>query len=229
MEEGHVGDEADAVLSAQGAEAKVYLDTLLGQRVVVKERFSKGYRHPELDTKLTKQRMLAEVRAISRCKDAKVPTPMVLFVDIPASKIYLEYLTGAVTVKEFFYEHGTDVALHASLITRISQALVNMHAHNIVHGDLTTSNMMLRPHAQESERELILIDFGLSFVSTSAEDKAVDLYVLERALSSTHPQSEPLFDAILQAYAPDDNPAAVAVIKKLEEVRARGRKRSMLG
>ena len=37
--------------------------------------------------------------------------------------------------------------------------------------DLTTSNMMLQPHAQESERELVLIDFGLSFVSTSAEDK----------------------------------------------------------
>ena len=32
----------------------------------------------------------------------------------------------------------------------------------------------------------VLIDFGLSFTSTIPEDKAVDLYVLERALISMH-------------------------------------------
>lgn len=36
----------------------------------------------------------------------------------------------------------------------------------------------------------ILIDFGLSYVSGLVEDKAVDLYVLERAFASTHPEPE---------------------------------------
>jgi hypothetical protein len=40
------------------------------QRLLNARRFSKGYRHPELDAKLTKQRLLAEARAIARCKDA---------------------------------------------------------------------------------------------------------------------------------------------------------------
>ena len=38
----------------------------------------------------------------------------------------------------------------------------------------------------------VVIDFGLSYISTLAEDKAVDLYVLERAFLSTHPSSEKL-------------------------------------
>lgn len=46
----------------------------------------------------------------------------------------------------------------------------------------------------------VLIDFGLAFTSATAEDKAVDLYVLERAFASTHPSSESLFGAVLDAY-----------------------------
>ena len=38
--------------------------------------------------------------------------------------------------------------------------------------------------------QIALIDFGLSYVKNSAEDKAVDLYVLERAFVSTHPALE---------------------------------------
>lgn len=46
----------------------------------------------------------------------------------------------------------------------------------------------------------VLIDFGLAYNSNLIEDKAVDLYVLERAFSSTHPDSEPLFACVLDAY-----------------------------
>ena len=63
-----------------------------------------------------------------------------------------------------------------------------MHSLNVIHGDLTTSNLMLR----ENSDSVVVIDFGLSFVSTLAEDKAVDLYVLERAFASTHPKTEPM-------------------------------------
>ena len=38
-----------------------------------------------------------------------------------------------------------------------------------------------------------MIDFGLSFQEGVAEDKGVDLYVLERAFLSTHPNTEKLF------------------------------------
>jgi Kae1-associated kinase Bud32 len=64
----------------------------------------------------------------------------------------------------------------------------------VAHGDLTTSNLMLR----DEESSLVIIDFGLSYVSKLHEDKAVDLYVLERAFSSTHPQTEQVVGVVLQ-------------------------------
>ena len=101
------------------------------------------------------------------------------------------------------------------LAERIGISIGKMHAADIVHGDLTTSNFMIRnqpspplplppppPHSIHGndensyssgiDRDLVAIDFGLSYVSTMDEDKGVDLYVLERALLSTHPSSEHL-------------------------------------
>jgi TP53 regulating kinase-like protein len=100
-----------------------------------------------------------------------------------------------------------------------------MHDAGIIHGDLTTSNMMLRESKVE---KLVFIDFGLSCYSTSDEDKAVDLYVLERALISTHPNSEEFSKQIVQSYK-ESSKFGVKVMKKLEAVRARGRKRDMNG
>ncbi|KAJ3087307.1 TP53 regulating kinase, partial [Physocladia obscura] len=79
---------------------------------------------------------------------------------------------------------------------KIGEGLGKLHNADIIHGDLTTSNLMLRAESLS----LVFIDFGLSFVSSLAEDKAVDLYVLERALASTHPQSHVLLEEILKSY-----------------------------
>jgi TP53 regulating kinase-like protein len=74
-----------------------------------------------------------------------------------------------------------------------------------------------------------LIDFGLSHVDSSMEDKGVDLYVLERALISTHANIDQLFPTILSAYVEANKKESQDVLKKLDEVRARGRKRTMVG
>jgi len=102
-----------------------------------------------------------------------------------------------------------------------------------VHGDLTTSNIMVRNGEGDGvvgfgEREVVLIDFGLGAVSTQDEDKAVDLYVLERAFTSTHPKAEKLFQDVLNSYEQSYKGARV-VLRRLQDVRMRGRKRSMVG
>jgi TP53 regulating kinase-like protein len=76
--------------------------------------------------------------------------------------------------------------------------------------------------------DIFLIDFGLTTASIQDEDKAVDLYVLERAFSATHPAAEPLFQEVLKAYG-ECGKGTKGVLKRLEGVRLRGRKRSMLG
>eukprot|EP00842_Homolaphlyctis_polyrhiza_P001261 jgi/Hompol1/2135/HPOL_002080-RA len=107
----------------------------------------------------------------------------------------------------------------------IGSNLAQMHDLDIIHGDLTTSNMLLRNETQS----LVWIDFGLSSASGLPEDKGVDLYVLERAILSTHPTiAQIFFDRILASYSAQSKNAA-GVIKKFEEVRLRGRKRTAFG
>ena len=132
-----------------------------------------------------------------------------------------------------------------ALMGKIGTAIGRMHEVGVVHGDLTTSNMMLRPTRKTERKEdiqnladaegaevmkgdIVLIDFGLAGQSIQDEDKAVDLYVLERAFGSTHPEVEDKFQEVLNVYGRSYKGAKV-VLKRLEEVRMRGRKRSMLG
>jgi TP53 regulating kinase-like protein len=110
----------------------------------------------------------------------------------------------------------------------IGKVLGKLHANNIIHGDLTTSNMLLINNGKDIPT-VVLIDFGLSHVESSIEDKGVDLYVLERALISTHANIDRLFQAILSTYMKENKKESREVLKKLDEVRARGRKRTMVG
>lgn len=138
-----------------------------------------------------------------------------------------------------------------TLLRKIGSAVGLLHKTGIIHGDLTTSNLMLRPPASSVsaetapretdtnnlepgnklpslDGEIVLIDFGLASQSVQDEDRAVDLYVLERAFASSHPRTEGLFQEVLEGYG-ESFKAAKSVLKRLEEVRLRGRKRSMIG
>jgi TP53 regulating kinase and related kinases len=150
----------------------------------VKERFSKTYRHPVLDKQLTQRRVSQEARCLFRCKKAGIDTPALYLVDPEAATIYMERILGRI-LKDIIIEGKADTD---ALADAVGAALAKMHDVNVVHGDLTTSNLMLR----DDNTSLVIIDFGLSYVSKLPEDKAVDLYVLERAFSSTHPQTEAL-------------------------------------
>ncbi|KAJ2499324.1 serine/threonine-protein kinase bud32 [Coemansia sp. RSA 1972] len=211
---------AEQVLIRQGAEARVYKTTVGDRVAIAKQRFSKGYRHPDLDQKLTRGRMNQEARSLKRCWENGIRVPEVIRVDKDSATLFIEFVDGP-TLKEWILA-GCDEEQEKSMMAAAGQVLHRMHACNIIHGDLTTSNMIM-----DSEGELVLIDFGLSQISPSAEDKAVDLYVLERAFISTHPDSERLFAGVLEAYNRDD--AACSVLRRLEDVRMRGRKRDMTG
>ncbi|KXN85684.1 TP53-regulating kinase [Leucoagaricus sp. SymC.cos] len=114
------------------------------------------------------------------------------------------------------------------MMSLIGTEIAKMHLLDIIHGDLTTSNMMLR-RKLDDKTDLVLIDFGLSYQSALVEDKAVDLYVLERAFASTHPDSEPMFQSVLDAYQARMGKEWNATKGRLDDVRLRGRKRSMVG
>ena len=227
VEGAQFGDER--LLIAQGAEARVYAGELNGRRSVVKERFSKVYRHPDIDYRLRSTRMGAEARMLMKARQAGVCTPSIYFVDMTLCALHLEWIDGP-TARRFILERGSstgdgwsdDVRALARVIGR---SVGRLHDLDISHGDLTTSNMILRDGSTE---QFVLIDFGLSTTTTSVKDKAVDLYVCEKAFLSTHPHSEALFELVLSAYRATAKSGA-EVVKHLDKVRARGRKKICLG
>ncbi|GAB1313828.1 serine/threonine-protein kinase bud32 [Madurella fahalii] len=248
---------APPLLITQGAEGRLYKTThLLPDRpCALKYRPPKPYRHPILDARLTKARLSSEAKVLERCWREGVPVPAVYAVDPAAGWMMLEWIEGVpvrVGINEWLGERTAedDVETPAAadetplvdLMKRIGTAVGALHRTGVVHGDLTTSNMMLRPwkdgrvnstvreeeKAKVVEGDVVLIDFGLATQSMSDEDRAVDLYVLERAFASTHPRAERLFAAVLGSYK-ETFKKAPSVLAKLEDVRMRGRKRSMLG
>lgn len=214
------------MLIQQGAEARVYRSDFFGRPTIIKQRFVKSYRVPSLDQKLTHRRMNQEVRSMARCRKNGIRAPAVYYLDMKERSIYMEDIVEGISLKEFIrsVNRSTGTETLSGLMQNIGKILAKMHDCDVVHGDLTTSNMIYFPEKQE----LTLIDFGLSSVSALAEDKGVDLYVLERAFLSTHPNTEELFQELLQSYC-EASKGAKGVIAKLDEVRMRGRKRTMVG
>ncbi|UZJ54606.1 hypothetical protein CBS101457_003926 [Exobasidium rhododendri] len=243
---------------------------------LLKYRFPKTYRHQTLSSQLTSSRTTAEARALVRCAKAGVNTPSILCVDEVHGVLGLELIEGH-SVRELLgggsegneVDSGAETDLKAKekdvdiiddveatiAMKLIGVQLAKMHQIHVIHGDLTTSNMMVSREAN-GELKVYIIDFGLSSNSTMTEDKAVDLYVLEKAFQSTHPSSDHLYSQILRAYQEtlEATPSSAHVVKskrsrkgeidkshikgptiwsdiekRLEEVRMRGRKRSMVG
>lgn len=161
-----------------------------------------------------------------------ISAPVVYFVDYTSHCIFLEEIVGSSTVRDHIASTQQSDSCKEPELERLAekmgQILAKMHDEDVIHGDLTTSNMLLRRGLENMESDLVLIDFGLSYISALPEDKGVDLYVLEKAFLSTHPNTEALFEKLLKSYAASSKKSST-VIKKLDEVRLRGRKRSMVG
>lgn len=161
---------------------------------------------------------------MARCKKHGIRAPAVYHLDQEKRLIYMEKITDGVLVKDYIKSLDESGKNFSSLVELMGVVLAEMHDIDLIHGDLTTSNMIYNAE----RHELTLIDFGLSFVSGLAEDKGVDLYVLERAFLSTHPNSEQQFQLLTKSYL-NRSKKAKTVVQKLDEVRMRGRKRTMVG
>ncbi|XP_063981373.1 EKC/KEOPS complex subunit TP53RK [Diachasmimorpha longicaudata] len=225
-------------LIAQGAEARVYKGIYLGRETLVKERFKKTYRHPDLDESLSKDRVKNESRAIVRAKIAGVSTPTIFYVDLEERSIYMEYINNAIPLKLYIdtkIENKIDEKMWMNgLGEALGVLIAKLHSKHLIHGDLTTSNILVKNELIEREETrkdaFIFIDFGLARIDSTVEDKAVDLYVLERSLLSSHSQVPGLFSVIMTSYqAHVDDKQRRDIVAKYEDVRARGRKRLMIG
>lgn len=342
-------------LISQGAEACVYTCEYKSQWCVIKHRMSKAYRHPTLDERLTRERHQGESRTLTRARKLGIPVPTLYHSDPPNGCLIMECVPGP-TVKAWLQGGGGDGPFAAAVAAHVGAAVAKLHASGLAHGDLTTSNMVLRgvaggrdpwdasmvrsgssgtdtngwgllpqgggevaaavsgsaqfdpaddsgeeeegglkvdpaesdaqmaalsgvgtstsgagsssssaatadapappastpasaqpgeekppppplPALPTAASECVLIDFGLATQAANLEDMGVDLYVLERALTSAHAKHATGFFAVvldtytahLTALAPKHHVGAKAVAGKFATVRQRGRKRVAFG
>ena len=200
---------------AKGAEADLVLREWNGLKALSKIRKPKGYRHPELDSRLRRSRTKAEADTIHRAKLSGVPTPLLYHVDPDDAVIVMEYIDG-VKVRDAV-DRLTDEE-RRELFTRIGGYAGRLHGAGIIHGDLTTSNIL-----KQGDR-LVFIDFGLAEVSTEVEKRGVDLNLMNRMLTSTHYRhQEELLAAFVEGYRETLGKEAEEALMRMEEVAKRGR------
>ncbi len=202
-------------LIAKGAEADLWLDPdWNGVKVVVKKRGEKRYRVPELDMEIRRSRTVHEASMLHRSKEAGVPTPLIYQVSPEEATIVMELVEGE-KVRDIVNRLSEDE--RRTLFRAIGKKAGLLHGAGIVHGDLTTSNII-----QSGER-VVFIDFGLGEMSTETEKRGVDLNLMYRMLTSTHFQhTEELFAAFKEGYRATLEEADEALLR-MEEVAQRGR------
>jgi len=195
-----------------GAEARLDSARWMDRDVVVKQRVVKGYRHPTLDRSLQSFRIKNEARLMLEARRAGIPVPIVYSLDFEGSKIVMEEVPG-VRVKDALQDPSVD---GERVCRRIGEIAGRLHSNDIVHGDLTTSNMLL-----DGDR-IVLIDFSLGQKSSELEDKGVDMHLLEEAFHSAHHSRAELYGIVKDAYS-RTYAGGSDVLRKVKEIEKRGR------
>lgn len=189
---------------AQGAEAVLYKT----DSEVIKDRISKGYRIKQIDDQLRKRRTKLEAKLLSDAARAGVPTPKIL--DLKKTEMTFEFIDG-IKVRDWLDKEKNKDEIK-KICKQIGESVAKFHKANIIHGDLTTSNMI------KKENKVYFIDFGLGTHSPRIEDKAVDLHLFKECLVSKHHKIwKTCWEAFIKNYKD------LQVIERLKKVEQRGR------
>ncbi|MBI5460081.1 bifunctional N(6)-L-threonylcarbamoyladenine synthase/serine/threonine protein kinase [Methanobacterium sp.] len=217
MEKSALKLELPGDLMAKGAEANIYQDQYLDEEVLVKKRLVKGYRIREIDEYLRKKRTKNEAKLMGEAKRCGVVTPLIFDVDLKESTLTMENINGK-EVKEIFSGENIELSEIISISRSIGEGVARLHDCGIIHGDLTTSNLML----SENKESVVFIDFGLGKISHLVEDKGVDLLVFKKAINGIHHNiSQECFDSIIKGY--EGARDYKQIVAKIEEIEGRGR------
>jgi Kae1-associated kinase Bud32 len=200
----------------QGAEAKICRSEYMNFDIVKKRRITKSYRIKNIDSRLISSRTKEEAKLMIETRNHGVSVPIIYDVDLKNGVITMEYLKGK-RIKDILNDIDEDE--RARICRMIGESIAMFHNNDIIHGDITTSNMILM------NDKIHFIDFGLGEKNSEVEAKGVDLHVLMEAIESTHSRYSNCFDYVLEGYKNELKDDANPVIKKIEDIVKRGRYR----
>src|SRR6266849_4665764 len=201
----------------RGAEADLSLATVGPWKVVVKRRVRKEYRNPILDERIRHDRTISEASIIHEAKTAGARVPSIVGVDIERNAIVMTHLAGIVA-RECLDDMGKSEA--QKLLRSIGEQVGLLHAAGIVHGDLTTSNVIVSPSGAP-----FIVDFGMSRRSIEPEDRGVDLHLLQRSIVASHSKdASSMMNAMIRGYEQaTGKKVANSTWGKAREIARRGR------
>ncbi len=191
-----------------GAEARIYRDGDL----IIKERVKKSYRNEQIDEYLRKFRTKREAKLLHEAKKAGVPVPFII--DIDEDKIVMNYIHGKI-LREIV--DNLDDNTRKRIFEEIGKYVAKLHINGIVHGDLTTSNIII------DDDKIYFIDFGLGDFSKDMEDFAVDLLLFKKCIRTSHFKYEKeIMDSFLKGYQ-SINKDIDKILKRMDEIERMGR------
>jgi Kae1-associated kinase Bud32 len=198
------------MLLSSGAEAVIYLEELMGRKLIRKVRPRKGYRIRELDEKLRINRTKKEAKLIHTARMGGVNAPAVI--DVHEDQLIMEFIEGKrldILLKE--NEGG-----EGRVMRELGEQVAKMHNSGVVHNDLTVVNIIVGG-------KVYIIDFGLGEFSRSLEDRAVDIFVLIKSLKASVPEKEEIIKDFFSGYSMLSG--YEDVLKRVREIEKRGRYR----
>lgn len=199
------------MLLKRGAEAEIHLTEFLGREAIAKLRVPKTYRNKSIDDVLRKNRTKSEARLMSEVKKYGVSTPVIYDVSVDECMIVMQYINGE-RIKDIL--NSVSEKKRKKICYMIGESVGKMHTNNVIHGDLTTSNMILL------NDKIFFIDFGLGEKNSEIEAKGVDLHVMMEGFEGAHSEVD-AFGYVLDSYKSYDKKGMA--VKRMHEISERGR------
>jgi TP53 regulating kinase-like protein len=201
----------------KGAEAELVEEVIDGKKVLIKNRIPKNYKNPTLDLKIRRTRTKSEAKLLKE-SSAFVNVPKIIEVNDEESKITMEFIQGK-RLKEVI-EKKTSLCIEAG------KSIKALHEGGIIHGDLTTSNIIFASKGTDKELNLrikkhgplFFIDFGLGYFSKNIESKATDLIVFKKTFNATHSKIKNGWDLVMKGYSP-----SIELVERMNAVEKRAR------
>tara|TARA_B100000131_G_scaffold314810_1_gene352222 strand:+ start:1946 stop:2611 length:666 start_codon:yes stop_codon:yes gene_type:complete len=202
----------------EGAEATLTGGYWMGKSAVLKERRPRIYRHPDLDRRLTRQRLSSEARILSKLSLKGFPCPSIIHIDDRKSSILMSKIKGH-TLYDLLKSRQSGIPE----LRKLGELIRRLHELGVSHGDLTTHNVMASPQGQ-----LHLIDFGLSRQSPELEHLGLDIQVLNECLGASHSTIKNGIESVCEGYLDADSTSkesepATKVIDRFRKITERVR------
>ncbi|MFH1290432.1 MAG: RIO1 family regulatory kinase/ATPase, partial [Nanoarchaeota archaeon] len=116
----------------QGAEAKI----IYNGKFIIKDRAKKGYRIPEMDDAIRRRRTKREAKLLKKAAEI-INAPKPFFIPTASYQIKMPFIDG-----KKLSEKLDEMKNWREVCIAIGENIAKLHDSGVIHGDLTTSNMI---------------------------------------------------------------------------------------